>query len=126
MARHQAIATTGQAIIQLLADACPRPEFDAARFELYQLRDFQAPIEEGVTLFLYRVSINGSRRNLPPTVGPDGRRYRPPVPLDLHYLLTAWAKTAARQQRLFGWAVRALQDVPVLPASLLNHYAPEP
>jgi hypothetical protein len=124
MARHQAIAATGQAIIGLLADARPA-EFDAARFELYQLKDFQTPIEEGVSLYLYRLAVNGSRRNLPPTIGPDGRKYRPPIPLDLHYLLTAWAKTAGRQQRLLGWALRTLQDAPVLPASFLNNYAPE-
>jgi Pvc16 N-terminal domain len=126
MAKYQAIAATGQAILGLLADSCPRPEFESARFELYQLKDFQSPIEEGLTLYLYRIAVNGSRRNLPPTTGPDGRRYRPALPLDFHYLLTAWAKTAARQQRLLGWAVRALQDVPVLPASFLGNYAPEP
>jgi hypothetical protein len=126
MARYQAIAATGQAILGLLADACPKPEFDGARFELFQAKDFQSPFEEGVTLFLFRLAVNGSRRNLPPTIGPDGKKYRPPIPLDFHYLLTAWAKTAARQQRLLGWAVRALQDVPVLPASFLAAYAPEP
>jgi hypothetical protein len=126
MARYQAIAATGQAILGLLADACPKPEFDGARFELFQPKDFGSAIDEGVTLYLYRIAINGSRRNLPPTVGPDGKRYRPPIPLDFHYLLTAWAKTAARQQRLLGWAIRALQDVPVLPASFLATYAPEP
>lgn len=78
-----------------------------------------------MTLYLYRVAFNTSRRNLPPAVGPDGRRYRPPIPLDLHYLLTPWGKTAAKQHRLLGWAMRELQNVPVLPASLLNSYAPE-
>lgn len=125
MARYQAIAATGQAILGLLSDACPKPEFEGARFELYQAKDFQSPIEEGVTLFLFRVAVNGSRRNLPPTIGQDGRKYRPPIPLDFQYLLTAWARTAARQQRLLGWAVRTLQDVPVLPASFLAAYAPE-
>jgi hypothetical protein len=27
--------------------------------------------------------------------------------------------------RIIGWAMRELQDVPVLPAGLLNHYGPE-
>lgn len=124
MARHQAIAATGQALISLLADAHPT-EFDGAGFELYQVKDFQSPMDEGVSLYLYRIAVNGSRRNLPPTIGVDGKKYRPPIPLDLHYLLTAWAKTAGRQQRLLAWAIRTLQDVPVLPASFLNNYAPE-
>lgn len=109
----------------LLSDACANSEFTGARFVQYQPKDFESPVDEGVTLYLYRVSVNGSRRNLPPTVRPDGKRYRPPLPLDLHYMLTAWAKTAPRQQRLLAWAVRTLQDVPVLPASFLSVYAPE-
>lgn len=125
MATYQAIAATGQAILGLLADACPKPEFASARFDLYQIRDFQNPMEEGVSLFLYRMSISGSRRVMPPVVRPDGKRYRPPIPLDLHFILTAWSKTAARQQRLLGWAIRTLHDYPVLHDSLLNHYGPE-
>jgi len=126
MARYQSIAAAGEAILGLLRDSRPRPEYESARFDLFQLKDFQAGMDEGLSLYLYRIGVNGSRRNLPPTLGLDGKRYRPALPLDLHFLLTAWAKTAAVQQRLLGWAVRALQDVPVLPASFLNNYAPEP
>ena len=125
MATFHAIAATGQAIISLLADACPKPEFGAARFELYQLSDFQSPMEEGVSFYLYRIAVNGARRNLPPTVGPDGQRYRPAIPLDLHYMASAWAKTAVKQQRLLGWTIRMLEDVSILPAGLLNHQGPE-
>lgn len=126
MATSQAIAATGQAIIALLANACPKPEFAAARFELYQLIDFQTPMEEGVSLYLYRVAASGSRRNLPPTVGPNGERFRPPIPLDLHYIASAWAKTAVKQQRLLGWLIRLLEDVTILPVGLLNNTGPEP
>ena len=40
-------------------------------------------------------------------------------------MLSAWAKTAVKQQRLLGWAIRTLEDTPILPAGLLNHYGPE-
>jgi Pvc16 N-terminal domain len=126
VATFHAIAATGQAILGLLADACPKPEFSAARFELYQITNFQSPMEEGISLFLYRVAVSGARRNLPPTVGPNGERYRPAIPLDLHYIASAWAQTAVKQQRLLGWAIRLLEDVPILPAGLLNNYGPEP
>ena len=125
MATFQAIAATGQAILGLLADACPKPEFAAAQFELYQVNNFKSPMEEGISLFLYRIAVSGARRNLPPTIGPDGKRYRPPIPLDLHYMVTAWAKTAVKQQRLLGWTIRMLEDVPIFPAGMLNHYGPE-
>src|SRR4030095_6295974 len=106
MATSQAIAATGQAILGLLADACPKPEFSAASFELYQVSNFQTPMEEGLSLYLYRIVPNRSGQNLPPSVGPNGERYRPALPLDLHYVLTAWARTAVKQQRLLGWAMR--------------------
>ncbi|HET6980054.1 MAG TPA: DUF4255 domain-containing protein [Pyrinomonadaceae bacterium] len=125
MAKFQAIAATGQAILGLLADAVPKPEFATARFELFQVGDFQPSIEEGISLYLYRVVANSTRRNMPPSIAPNGKRFRPPIPLDLHYMLSAWAKTAIKQQRLLGWAIRTLADTPILPASLLNHFGPE-
>ena len=126
MGTFQAIAATGQAMLGLLSDAVPRDLFPNAQFELYQMSNFQQPMEEGISLFLYRIAANTSRRNLPPSTGPDGRRFRPPIPVDLYYIATAWAPTAVRQQRLLGWAIRMFEDVPVLPTGLLNNYGPEP
>ena len=126
MGTFQAIAATGQAMLGLLSDAVPRDQFPNAQFELYQMSNFQQPMEEGISLFLYRIAANTSRRNLPPTTGPDGRRFRPPIPVDLYYIATAWAPTAVRQQRLLGWTIRMFEDVPILPTGLLNNYGPEP
>ena len=126
MASFQAIAATGQAMLGLLADAVPKPEFANAQFELYQIGNLVNPMDEGISLYLYRVAVNGTRRNMPPVTGPDGRRYRPPIPLDLHYLLSAWARSPVKQQRLLGWAIRMFEDVPILPTGLLNNYGPEP
>lgn len=114
-------------MLGLLADACPKPEFANARFELYQLTDFNVnPMEEGISLYLYRVAVNGTRRNIPPVLGRDGRRHRPPIPVDLHYVATAWARSAVKQERLLGWMIRMFEDVPILPTGLLNNYGPEP
>ena len=125
MATYNAIAATSRAILGLLEGACPKPEFDGALFELYQARSFQNAMPEGVSLYLYRVSTS-SRRNLPSRTGPNGEHYRPPLPLDLYYLLTAWARTAEKQQALLGFCIRLLGDTPILPAGLLNHFGPEP
>jgi hypothetical protein len=123
LATHNAIAAVGQSILGLLRDACPRPEFDTARFELYQSANFGKPMDEGVSLYLFRVAVNAVRRNLPPRVDAQGRRHRAPLPLDLFYMLTPWAKTAERQHRLLGWAMRTLEETPTLPAGMLNHFA---
>ncbi|MEP6924965.1 MAG: DUF4255 domain-containing protein [Pyrinomonadaceae bacterium] len=125
MAGSQAIAATGQAILGLLADACPKPEFATARFELYQSSNFQNPMDEGISLFLYRIEVNAGLRNVPTNLAFNGERRRPPLPLDLSYVLTAWAKNTVKQQRLLGWAMRMLEDVSVLSAGLLNQYSPE-
>lgn len=126
MARYQAIAATGQAILGLLSESYPKPEFTGAKFELYQPENFTGHMEEGISLYLYRVAVNASLRNMPPIVGADGKQKRPPVPLELYYVMTAWAKSAIKQQRLLGWAIRTLEDVAILPATLLNNYSPEP
>jgi hypothetical protein len=126
VARTQAIAAVGRAILGLLADNVPRAEFPDARFELYQPSNFNnSPISEGITLFLYRVEVNASLRNVSGGVGVDGLRRRPPLPLDLYYLMTAWARDAARQQRLLGLAMRTLEDASILSAGALNNAQPE-
>jgi hypothetical protein len=122
VATHQAIAATGQALRSLLSESCPRDEFPAAQFALYQASNFQAPMDEGISLYLFRVTVNGARRNQPPKIGPDGKRYRPPLPLDLFFLLTAWAQDPAQQYQLLGWAMRMLEDNPILPISLQDLY----
>ncbi|HEY3496562.1 MAG TPA: DUF4255 domain-containing protein [Polyangiaceae bacterium] len=122
MASQNAIAAVGQSILGLLQDACPRGEFPSARFELYQSANFDKPMDEGVSLYLYRVAVNGTRRNPPPRVV-DRKQYRSALPVDLFYMLTPWAKTAERQHRLLGWAMRTLEETPTLPSGLLNHYA---
>lgn len=126
MAAYPGIAATSEAILGLLRSAAGDSEFSGLAFELYQAKDLESPMQSGVSLWLYRVTPGTARRNLPPRRTEDGRRFRPSVPIDIHYLLTAWAKDAATQQRLLGWCIRVLEDQPVLPSGLLNHYGPEP
>jgi len=122
VATYAAIAAVGQAILGLLEQSCPKPEFEGARFELYQANNFKTPMDEGVSLFLYRVTTSTVRRNLPSRVDAQGRHYRRPLPLDLYYMLTPWARTAAKQHRLLGWSMRTLEDTPTLTSSFLNRY----
>lgn len=125
MAKAQAISVTGQTVLGLLADNIPKSEFTNARFELYQPINFLSPMKEGISLFLYRIEINAGLRNLPNKTGLDGISRRPPLPLDLYYLLTVWAEDTIKQQRILGWAMRTLEEAPVLSAGRLNHFGPE-
>src|SRR5947209_11717708 len=108
MALYPAIAATSDAILQLIRGASAGGEFAQVDFKHYQASDFQGPMNLGVSLYLYRVTVNANR-NLPPRRGRDGRVERPPIPLDLHFLVTAWAHDAIKQQRLLGFAIRTLE-----------------
>jgi hypothetical protein len=125
VARYSAIAATSDAILGLLKTAVVGSEFDGVALAHYQTSDLESPMSEGISLYLYRVTVSANR-NLPAPIGRDGQRYKPPIPLDLHYLVTAWADNAIKQQRMLGFAVRTLEDTPILPAGLLNQYSPEP
>jgi hypothetical protein len=125
MARYPAIAAMSDAVLGLLQTACTGSEFDGVEFAHYQAADFESPMSVGLSLYFYRVAVNANR-NLDPILAADGRRYRPSIPLDAHFLLTAWAQNAIKQQRLLGFAVRTLEDTPILPAGVLNQHAPEP
>jgi Pvc16 N-terminal domain len=124
VARYPAIAATSEAILGLLESAAPGTEFAGTRFEHYGSKELNDPMSDGVSLWLYRVTINTVRRSLPPRIAPDGTRYLPSLPLDLHYMLVAWG-SALMQQRLLGWCARVIQDTPIIPVGLLNHYGPE-
>ncbi|HYO72867.1 MAG TPA: DUF4255 domain-containing protein, partial [Archangium sp.] len=72
----------------------------------------------GLTLYLYRVTMNEHLRNQPYTGGPSDAP--PPLALDLHYLLTVWADDAKDEHRLLGWAMQLLHTHQTLSASDLN------
>ena len=125
MATIQAPAVIGQAIRNLLADSAPRDLFPGLQLRLCLAGNLTTtPFADlGVSIYLHRVSFNVSRRNLPPRLDRNGTRFKPSVPLDLHYLITAWARTPDVQWALLAWAIRVLEDTPVLPAGFLNQNA---
>ena len=80
---------------------------------------------DGFTLCIYRISMQYSNPNLGNRK--DGlRTYQPSLPLDLHFLMTPWAKGVANQHRMLGWLMRALEDMGPLPAEVINGWLPEP
>ena len=76
-----------------------------------------------VNLFLHQVTHNAAWRNLGlPSVGVDGstRLKNPPLALNLHYLLTAYASKDTQAEALLGFAVLMLHENPVLPRSQIG------
>lgn len=120
MATWRAISAVSGAVKSVLEAARASAGLGGVPIELFQPAQLATPPSEAISLTLYRVSINQNQRTPPPRVAASGRRYRPSLPVDLHFLLTAWGRTPERQHELLGWAMRALEDAPLLPASLLN------
>jgi Pvc16 N-terminal domain len=126
MANYRAIAATSEALKGLIVDRYPRDEFNPGlEVSLYQTQDFDKPMTEGFSIYLFRVAINGSVRNLTFRRSPDGQRLRPSLPLDLQYMITPWSRDAGMQQRMLGWVMRLMEDIGVLSAGHLNHYLRE-
>jgi hypothetical protein len=71
-----------------------------------------------LTLYLYRVDFNKTTRAGWSAVGSlDGRAH---LPLDLHFLLTAWAGDAENELRVLGRAMQVLETYPSLSGPLLG------
>lgn len=70
-----------------------------------------------LTVYLYRVDFNKTTRAAWSGVGHlDGRGH---LPLDLHFLLTAWADNAEYEHRIIGKTLQCLETTPILNGPLL-------
>lgn len=124
MADFRAIEGTTNALVRLLQASYTSEDFGHdLLFQAYVPESFQQPMAGGVSVFLYRIAIDGVHR-MPPRSDPSGVRTHPQLPLDLHYLLTFWARDASLQHRIAGWTMRTIEDTPLLPHGLLEAAAP--
>lgn len=75
-----------------------------------------APGGTQITLLLYRLGVDPHSRGLLPERQAPSR----PLPLELHYLLTAWSSTAADEHAALAWTMRELHRRPALDRSMLG------
>ena len=121
MADYRAITAVSEAVMHLLRTSYRPEDFNnELEFKIFTSKDFANPISSGISFFLYRIYPNGVQRTPPGRTGPDGRQLQSQLPIELHFLLTVWAKEASLQHTVAGWMMRALEDTPILPAGLLN------
>jgi hypothetical protein len=75
-----------------------------------------------LNLFLYQVTPNQGWRNAAlPALDSGGQRLsNPPLALDLHYMLTAYAARELHAEVLLGYAMQLLHETPVLPRSSIR------
>jgi hypothetical protein len=123
MARYGAIAAVGESVARFLRSALAGAGSVAPQVQLLTTRTLQAAsgadatftvsANGAITLLLYRVDIDPSQPN---PVAPDldsirkgfSHSKRHLLPLNLRYLLTAWADQSEMQTLLLGQALAAL------------------
>lgn len=123
MADYRAVAAVSEAVIGLLQSRyreAPQYFNNELEFQVYVAKNFSQPMASGVSLFLYRIYPSGTHRSPRGRPGPEGQQYRNQLPLDLHFLLTAWGQDPSLQHLIAGWMMRVLEDTPNLPPGLLN------
>ena len=124
MATFQAIGSVAEAVARLLGQTW-QPSLlngSALQFEVYQGKDFSTA---GPWTSACRSSCtrSASTRCSAPCrlLDPQHRR---PLPLDIWLLLTAWAQDASMEHAILGWAMRAIDDNPILSSGFLNAFIP--
>lgn len=125
LADYRAIMAVNEAIIKLLRSNYRPEEFNnELEFKVFTSKDFtENTITNGISVFPYRVFINGANRLPPGQRLADGSREKNKLPVEFHCLITVWGQDASLQHTLAGWVMRVLEDNPVLPANLLNSAA---
>jgi hypothetical protein len=123
LANHQSIGSTAEAVTRLLEQSWQPTLLGGIepQFEVYHGKDFSNPMTTGISVFVYQVGVDPVQRTLPPALP----HHRPPLPVRISLLLTAWAQDASTEHYLLGWAMRAIADNPVLSAGFLNAASPD-
>jgi Pvc16 N-terminal domain len=115
LATNDAIAFLGDTILSLVQSKL-NPLVLPANVILSTPEEFKsfAPNEASVTIFLYQVGINGEMRNTPRRSLANGAKQRPPLPLEVRFLLTPWTKKTRDAYRIIGAIAQLFYDQAVL------------
>lgn len=105
VANADVLLDVGETLVSLVRAGVAAFTSDVALRTPDEMRTF-APTEPAVTVFLYHIGTNAELRNAPPAPG----RTRPPLPLELRYLVTPWAREAATSHLLCGRVLQTLYD----------------
>lgn len=138
MAGHLAIGGVSTTLRRLLLDRMDLPD-GVAREQFAvtigppRVEQKADKLEEArVNLFLYRVTENAFLKNQPmPNPSRPGHAGRPPLALQLHYMVTGHGSTSdatmpneTRAHYLLGSAMRVLHDYPILTPALARRTEP--
>lgn len=125
MASFRAIHSVGESLRVYLQASYPRELRDAfpCTFQVLssgQLARFEDPTESSValTLFLYRATVSEHARHA--RLPGSSMHANPSLPLELHWMMTVWAASAAAEHIVFAWAMHQLHVHPLLDEGTLT------
>ncbi len=132
MANINSIHSVCNSIIQFLHnayEAYPAPEGDPGTtmqdeypctFRVLSSGELDPSIDLGtsLSLYLYRVLINEHVRSQP--VSRNSSDAPLPLSVDLHFLISVWADSAAAEQTICAWAMSQLHQHPIMDVSSLT------
>ena len=111
MATADAVRDMGDTLVFLLRAGIP--SLDPATITVATPDEFEGIREPGkpnITGFMYRIAVNPQMRNNPRRMRPDGTIQSTPLPLELSFLITAWAKDTRDELKLIGRILQVLYD----------------
>ena len=120
-----AIYVVAQMLDQGISDANLSALFGGPALTTCQSPD-QVPIEgdetDHLNLFLYSVSMNAGWRNveLPMRDAAGNRTGRPPLPIDLHFMMSAYGQSDYHPEILLGIGMQVLHETPFLDRNYIS------
>jgi len=123
LASANVIHDMSETLVHLLRVSIPASMVDPTRIYVATPDEFEAlqtPGQPHITIFLYRISENAQMRNLPRRILPTGQTTKDYLPLELYYLVTAWAKETRDEHRIIGHIAQTYYDHAELGASDLR------
>jgi hypothetical protein len=113
LAQADAIRDAAATLVYLLQAGIPSGVVDPSRITVTTPDEFQSlrdPSQPNITIFLYRIAVNCQMRNERRRLMTDGSTTRQLLPLELSFLITAWAKDTRDELRIIGRILQILYD----------------
>lgn len=120
MSDYSVIAELGDSLVSLLfselnADPQIKGLIDSEdRISLESPAELEMNNSVRLSMYLYRIVENPYLKNRPPLEGTGGKQKKPPLTLDLYYLLTPLVGTPREQQIVLGKSMQTLYDRAIL------------
>lgn len=117
--------TLRSALADALAKALPDPMGQPPMAEIHDLQGNISTSPARVTLFLFEVFEDAGSRNRPPRrelqpTNPNLILHKPPMALELHYLLTPWSASRDTDHLLLGVVLQFFYDNAILSGPTLR------